>query len=171
MSDNAKSTSDHFRLCALVYVRQCTAAQVEKQNRESTERPYKLVDRTVALGWKRDNVNVVAQDLGVSGAGLADRSSFASITAQVVLGQISIVLIQGHHVQSVRFHPDEAAKTTRTVLDRLSMVMIIEGRTVKLNEGDLDRTVPGFRFRSPPYGREPGTGNHVESNCPHVAMH
>src|SRR5712691_4245394 len=76
------------------------------------------VARTVALGWKRDNDNFVAQPHGVSGAGLADR--FASITAQVVLGQISIVLIQGHHVRSVRFHPDEAAKTIRTVLDRFA---------------------------------------------------
>ena len=99
MSENAKITPDHLRRCALVHVRQSTAAQVEHK-RESTERQYKLVDHVVDLGWKRGDVNVVDQDLGISGAGVADRSGVASMTAQMELGQIGIVLGQGHHVRS-----------------------------------------------------------------------
>jgi DNA invertase Pin-like site-specific DNA recombinase len=91
MIDNAKITADHLRRCALVYVRQSTAAQVE-HNHESTERQYRLVDRAIELGWKCDKVSVVDQDLGISGSGLAERSGFASMTAQVALGQIGIVL-------------------------------------------------------------------------------
>jgi DNA invertase Pin-like site-specific DNA recombinase/predicted DNA-binding transcriptional regulator AlpA len=91
MSENAKITAEHLRRCALVYVRQSSAAQVE-HNRESTERQYQLVDRAIDLGWKRDMVSVVDQDLGITGSGLKDRSGFAFMTAQVALGQIGIVL-------------------------------------------------------------------------------
>jgi len=52
MSENAQVTVDHLCLCrcALVYVRQSSAAQVE-YNRESTERQYRLVHRAIELGW------------------------------------------------------------------------------------------------------------------------
>ncbi len=91
MTENAKITADHLRRCALVYVRQSSAAQVE-HNRESTERQYRLVDRATDLGWKQEKISVVDQDLGISGSGLAERSGFAHMTAQVALGQIGIVL-------------------------------------------------------------------------------
>lgn len=91
MSENTKITADHLRRLALVYVRQSSAAQVE-HNRESTERQYRLVDRAVDLGWIRDKVSIVDQDLGISGSGLAERSGFSNMTAQVALGQVGIVL-------------------------------------------------------------------------------
>jgi DNA invertase Pin-like site-specific DNA recombinase len=90
-SDTAKITADHLRRCALVYIRQSSAAQVEN-NRESTERQYKLVERAVELGWKRETIDIIDEDLGVSGSGLADRSGFASMATRVALGQIGIVL-------------------------------------------------------------------------------
>jgi DNA invertase Pin-like site-specific DNA recombinase len=91
MSDSSKITATHLRRRALVYVRQSTSAQVES-NRESTERQYRLVERAVELGWQPDQVQVVDQDLGVSGAGLADRGGFAHLTAEVALGHAGIVL-------------------------------------------------------------------------------
>lgn len=91
MSDTSKITADHLRRCAFVYVRQSSAAQVE-HNRESTDRQYRLVDRAVELGWTRQQVNVIDDDLGVSGAGLAKRSGFAQMTAQVALGHAGMVL-------------------------------------------------------------------------------
>jgi DNA invertase Pin-like site-specific DNA recombinase len=86
-----KIAAGHLRRCAFVYVRQSSAAQVA-HNRESTDRQYQLVDRAVALGWRRDQVNVVDEDLGISGSGLAERSGFAHMTAQVALGHVGIVL-------------------------------------------------------------------------------
>jgi DNA invertase Pin-like site-specific DNA recombinase/predicted DNA-binding transcriptional regulator AlpA len=91
MTENVKITGEHLRCRALVYVRQSSAAQVV-HNRESTERQYRLVDRAIDLGWKRDMVSVVDQDLAISGSGLAERSGFAHMTAQVALGQIGIIL-------------------------------------------------------------------------------
>jgi DNA invertase Pin-like site-specific DNA recombinase len=91
MSDPSKITAEHRRRSALVYVRQSTTAQVEHHG-ESTDRQYRLVERAVELGWPREQVHVVDQDLGISGAGLADRSGFAQMTAQVALGHVGIVL-------------------------------------------------------------------------------
>lgn len=91
MSETGKITADHLRRGAFVYVRQSSAAQVA-HHRESTERQYQLVERAVELGWKREHVTVVDEDLGVSGSGLAERSGFAHLTAQVALGHVGIVL-------------------------------------------------------------------------------
>jgi DNA invertase Pin-like site-specific DNA recombinase len=86
-----KITNDHLRRAAFIYVRQSTTTQVE-HNRESTQRQYHLADRAIDLGWARDQITVVDDDLGVSGAGLADRSGFARLTAQVALGHVGLVL-------------------------------------------------------------------------------
>ncbi|HEV8718851.1 MAG TPA: recombinase family protein [Candidatus Binatia bacterium] len=90
MTENTKITADHLRRCALVYVRQSSPAQVE-HNRESTELQYKLVDRALDLGWKREQVEVIDDDLAVSGTGLVDRSGFDYITARVALGRVGII--------------------------------------------------------------------------------
>ncbi len=91
MADLSKITASHLRRSAFVYVRQSTAAQLER-NQESTDRQYGLAARAVELGWRRDQVVVVDEDLGVSGAGLAPRSGFARMTAEVALGQVGLVL-------------------------------------------------------------------------------
>src|SRR3954463_10639108 len=52
---------------AVVYVRQSTLRQVE-QNRESTRLQYGLAERACRLGWRRDQVVVIDDDLGRSGA-------------------------------------------------------------------------------------------------------
>jgi DNA invertase Pin-like site-specific DNA recombinase len=89
MSDR-KITVSHLRRAAVVYVRQSTLAQVQR-NTESTARQYDLVARAAALGWPRHAVRVI-DDLGVSGASTTGRSGFAELAAQVGLGQVGIVL-------------------------------------------------------------------------------
>jgi hypothetical protein len=91
MRDTLKVTADHVRRAAFVYVRQSTTAQVE-HHRESTDRQYKLVDHAMDLGWARDQITIIDNDLGVSGAGLTDRSGFAHMTTQVALGRVGLVL-------------------------------------------------------------------------------
>ncbi len=86
-----KVTASHLRRAAMVYVRQSTLAQVDR-NRESTARQYDLAGRAVALGWPRSAVRVIDADLGVSGASAVGRSGFAELAAQVGLGQVGIVL-------------------------------------------------------------------------------
>lgn len=91
MNEPAKITADHLHRSAIIYVRQSTSGQVE-QNRESTERQYRLADRAVELGWPLAQVKVFDEDLGVSGAGLVERAGFARMTAEVALRQVGLVL-------------------------------------------------------------------------------
>lgn len=88
---SGKITALHLRRHAVVYIRQSTAIQVDR-NRESTARQYDLADRAVALGWPRTAVRIIDDDLGVSGSSTAGRSGFAELAAQVGLGQVGIVL-------------------------------------------------------------------------------
>jgi DNA invertase Pin-like site-specific DNA recombinase len=89
MSD--KITSTHLSRLACVYIRQSSPAQL-KHNRESTVRQYKLVDRATQLGWRRDQVRVIDEDLGVSGSGTAHREGFEVMASQVALGRVGLIL-------------------------------------------------------------------------------
>lgn len=90
MTDN-KIKPTHLQRAAFVYVRQSTPAQLER-NRESTDRQYKLVERAIALGWHRQQITVIDEDLGISGSTTLHRSGFATMTAELALGKIGIVL-------------------------------------------------------------------------------
>jgi DNA invertase Pin-like site-specific DNA recombinase len=91
MSEHSKVTASHRCRAAVVYVRQSTLAQLER-NAESTARQYDLRERAVALGWAREQVRVVDADLGVSGSVTGQRDGFESLVADVALGQIGIIL-------------------------------------------------------------------------------
>src|SRR5665213_2556228 len=91
MSEHAKIAATHLRRTAVVYVRQSSASQLER-NRESTDRQYGLVERAVSLGWPREAVRVIDADLGMSGSRDTVRSGFAELTSMVALGQVGIVL-------------------------------------------------------------------------------
>ena len=91
MTDLSKIKPTHTQRGAFVYVRQSTASQVE-HNRESTQRQYALIDRAVELGWQREQVSVVDEDLGLSGSSTDKRSGFARLIAAVALRLAGIVL-------------------------------------------------------------------------------
>ena len=91
MSDIAKIGASHLSRAAYVYLRQSSPAQVE-HNRESTQRQYALVTKASTLGWPAPRIVVVDEDLGLSGAGVVERSGFARLTAEVALGHVGIVL-------------------------------------------------------------------------------
>ena len=91
MSDFTKVKPSHIRRSAFVYIRQSSPSQVE-HNRESTARQYALVEKACELGWAKEQVIVIDEDLGLSGSGSAKRSGFARMTAEVALGHVGIVL-------------------------------------------------------------------------------
>ena len=90
MNDANKVQPDHLRRHAYVYIRQSTSSQVT-HNRESTARQYALHDRAAQLGWPTEQVTVIDEDLGISGA-RQDRTGFARLTAEVALGHVGLVL-------------------------------------------------------------------------------
>jgi DNA invertase Pin-like site-specific DNA recombinase len=91
VSERSKLTSSHLRRQAFVYLRQSSQAQLER-NVESTQRQYALVTRAIELGFNREQVVVIDEDLGISGSGLSERSGFARLTAEVALGHAGLVL-------------------------------------------------------------------------------
>ena len=91
MSTNGKIKPTHLDRNVYVYVRQSSATQVQ-HNRESTRRQYNLVDRAVELGWPKDRVKVVDEDLARSGSGHVQRDGFTRMTAEVALGQVGLIL-------------------------------------------------------------------------------
>jgi DNA invertase Pin-like site-specific DNA recombinase/transposase-like protein len=91
MSEHGKITTSHLSRAAVIYVRQSTLAQVER-NTESTARQYDLAGRARQLGWPQGQVRVVDGDLGVSGSVTGQRDAFEGLVAEVALGQVGIIL-------------------------------------------------------------------------------
>jgi DNA invertase Pin-like site-specific DNA recombinase len=91
MTENTKLRATHLKRQAWVYVRQSTMTQV-REHTESLEAQYELVERAEAFGWKPDQIRVVDEDLGRSGAEASARSGFQSLVAAVGLGQVGLVL-------------------------------------------------------------------------------
>ena len=87
-----KIQSIHQERIAFVYVRQSTPLQVI-ENRESTERQYRLRDRAIELGWPPSQVEVIDEDQGRSGSTAAHRTGFQRLATEVSLGKVGIVLM------------------------------------------------------------------------------
>jgi DNA invertase Pin-like site-specific DNA recombinase len=83
-----KITTEHLARNACVYIRQSTADQLA-HNHESRRRQYGLVDRARQLGWS--NVDVIDDDLGRSGGGIA-RPGFERLLATICDGRVGAVL-------------------------------------------------------------------------------
>lgn len=85
-----KVTSQHQQRQACIYIRQSTPRQV-RENRESQQNQYALVERAVALGWQRDQVQVIDDDLGQSGRS-SQRPGFQALVSAVSLGHVGLIL-------------------------------------------------------------------------------
>ena len=81
----------HLDRIAVVYVRQSTPQQVT-DHKESTARQYALADRAVALGWARDRVTTIDDDLGKSGQSIEGRPGFQRLLAEVALDRVGLIL-------------------------------------------------------------------------------
>jgi DNA invertase Pin-like site-specific DNA recombinase len=91
MTDLSKIKPSHIQRAAMVYLRQSTPSQVE-HNRESTARQYALADKACQLGWAKEQVIIIDEDLGLSGSSTDKRSGFARLTSEVALAHVGIVL-------------------------------------------------------------------------------
>ena len=81
----------HQDRLAIVYVRQSTVQQVER-HQESTRLQYALADRAAQYGWAREQIVVIDDDLGRSGASVEGRLGFQRLVAEVGLGNVGLVL-------------------------------------------------------------------------------
>ena len=90
MQMSLKVTPNHLNRDAIIYVRQSTIAQV-RQNRESTQRQYGLQEKALLLGWDPSRIQIIDEDLGISGSGREKRHGFQQLVASVSLGEVGAV--------------------------------------------------------------------------------
>jgi DNA invertase Pin-like site-specific DNA recombinase len=87
--------SRHLARRALIYVRQSSPSQVQRHP-ESARRQYGLADRAQALGWAAEQITIIDEDQGKSGAGEAaahEREGFARLASAVGLGEVGLILV------------------------------------------------------------------------------
>lgn len=89
---DGKIKQSHRKRKAFVYIRQSSMKQVEN-NLESQDLQYKLVKRAAALGWEDQQISVIDDDLGKSGASMLDRDGFKTLIAEVALDHVGIILV------------------------------------------------------------------------------
>jgi DNA invertase Pin-like site-specific DNA recombinase len=91
MISQEKVTTEHLQRLAYLYVRQSSLHQVH-EHRESTARQYELRCRAQALGWSAEQLIIVDEDQGLSGASAALRTGFQRMVAEVGLGRVGVVM-------------------------------------------------------------------------------
>jgi DNA invertase Pin-like site-specific DNA recombinase len=84
--------SSHLARSALIYVRQSTTKQLF-QHQESTRRQYQLTETAQRLGWPQLRIQVIDDDLGLSGASSTQRLGFQRLVAAISLGEVGLVLV------------------------------------------------------------------------------
>src|SRR6266511_2317677 len=89
MTEHPKIKPSHLARTAVIYVRQSTLAQVER-NTESTRRQYDLTGRAAGLGWPHSAIRLSDADQGVSGSVTGRRDGFEDLVAEVALGQVGM---------------------------------------------------------------------------------
>jgi DNA invertase Pin-like site-specific DNA recombinase len=90
-----KITPRHLSRRALIYVRQSSPTQVQRHP-ESARRQYGLAERAQRLGWPAEQITVIDEDQGKSGAGSAaahERDGFGRLVSAVGLGDVGIILV------------------------------------------------------------------------------
>ena len=80
MSEHPKIKPSHLARTAVIYIRQSTLAQVER-NTESTRRQYDLTGRAAGLGWPHSAIRLIDADQGVSGSVTGHRDGFENLVA------------------------------------------------------------------------------------------
>ena len=87
----SKVQSKHLRRKAIIYVRQSSPGQVER-NQESTALQYGLVDRAKVLGWPAAHIEVIDEDLGLSGRSSGSRNGYLRLVAETASCRIGIII-------------------------------------------------------------------------------
>lgn len=75
----------------MVYVRQSTLQQMVR-HQESTRLQYALVEHAQELGFSRESIVVIDDDLGRSGKSAEGRPGFQRLVAEVGLGHVGLIL-------------------------------------------------------------------------------
>jgi len=91
MNVHLKVQPHHLERSAYLYIRQSSMRQVIG-NTESAMRQYALRGRAIALGWREEQIIVIENDQGESGASAVWRGGFQRLVSDVGMGHAGIVM-------------------------------------------------------------------------------
>lgn len=86
-----KIQETHHNRLAIIYIRQSTLHQVQYDN-ESPKLQYALTKTAETLGWLTEQIIVIDDDLGRSGANALGRPGFQRLVSEVGLNRVGIIL-------------------------------------------------------------------------------
>ena len=147
MSD--KILDQHLTRKAILYIRQSTMTQVI-HNQESRKLQYAMKRRLQELGWSKNNIIIIDDDMGCSAAGTVERSGFERIVTEVCLGKVGAVAArelsrfarnntQWHHLIEMCAVVDTLLIDVETVFDpHLSNDRLLLGLKGNLHVYELD---------------------------------
>ena len=81
----------HHNRLAIIYIRQSTLHQVQHHS-ESTKLQYALTNKAETLGWISEQIIVIDDDLGRSGADAVGRPGFQRLVSEVGLNRVGMIL-------------------------------------------------------------------------------
>lgn len=85
-----KILKTHLQRVAIVYARQSTLKQLH-EHKESLLRQLALKERAIACGWAANEVVLIADDLGQSGASVDWRQGFQRLAEDVARGKVGAI--------------------------------------------------------------------------------
>ncbi len=88
---SSKIDTQHLARLAVIYVRQSSPRQV-RENIESTQLQYDLARLAQQYGWPNVRIEIIDDDLGVSGKSLEGRDGFQRLLAEISLQHVGIVM-------------------------------------------------------------------------------
>jgi DNA invertase Pin-like site-specific DNA recombinase len=159
MVSDPKILSRHRQRQALIYVRQSHPNQIQRHP-ESARRQYGLTERAEQLGWLREQITVIDEDQGKSGAVSAaahGRDGFAELVSAVGLGEVGIVLA----LEVARLARNSAEWYRLLELAALAGTLIADDTTIYDPRLFNDRLLLGLR----------GTISEVELHCIQERLH
>lgn len=139
MEQNKKITTEHLSRRAALYIRQSSVRQVV-ENQESTKRQYELRQKAALLGWPEEMIDVIDDDLGVSGASTS-RNGFKKLISEVSQENIGIVI----SIEASRLSRNSQDWSNLLEICRLTRTLILDEDGI-YDPGDFnDRMLLGLK--------------------------
>ena len=126
-------TDKHLRRQGYVYVRQSSQQQVMR-NEESRRLQYAMQQRLEILGWR--DIQVIDDDLGLSGTSASGRAGFQKMVAAVCLGKVGAIAAR----EVSRF-----ARNNRDWHQLIEMCRLVDTLLID-HEAVYDTRLPNDRF-------------------------
>ena len=93
-----KITAEHLKKKAIIYIRQSSMRQVQ-ENKESLLYQIALKNKAAELGWRMGNIEIIDNDLGISGKSTKGRIGFEKLVSDISLSKVGIVF--GYEVSRI----------------------------------------------------------------------